>query len=119
MPRPKKKMEITLKERFVPRFLEDVDGRSAIVKEIRRRLDELVADADANSFQKQLLAKEAIFISIQLETMRANAIDGGKLDAGVYTQMVNALSGLLAKLGLEKKVSKTIDLKAYVARANR
>lgn len=115
----RKKRHISLPRTFSPKFLVDVDGRSGFVKEIRRRLDALVEDAGADSYQKKLIATEAIFISIQLETMRSNAIEGGDLDAGVYTQMVNALSGLLAKLGLERKVSRTVDLKAYVAGAKR
>lgn len=109
-----RKKDVSLPRTFSPKFLVDVDGRSGFVKEIRRRLDALVADTGCDSYQKKLLATEAIFISIQLETMRSNAIEGKDLDAGVYTQMVNALSGLLTKLGLDRQLPKTLDLKTYV-----
>ena len=92
----------TLPSRFQPRFLTTADQRQKVIKLIRRRLERLNSEAGCDSIQKEMLANEAIFISVQLETMRVNALEGEAFDAGVYTQMVNALSGLLSKLGLAK-----------------
>ena len=92
----------TLPSRFQPRFLTTADQRQKVIKLIRRRLERLISEAGCDSIQKEMLANEAIFISVQLETMRVNALEGEAFDAGVYTQMVNALSGLLSKLGLAK-----------------
>lgn len=90
--------------RFEPQFWQDADGRCAIVKEIKRRVEMLIRDAEVDSYQKKLLCQRAVFVTIQLETMERTAVEQGKLDPGVYTQMVNSLVGLLKSLGLERKV---------------
>jgi hypothetical protein len=103
----------TVPARFEPRFWEGADGRCANVKEINRRYERLRQDAGADSCQKELLCQRAVFISLQLETAERVATEGGKFDAGVYTQMTNSLMGLLRALGLERKV-KAVGLRAYV-----
>ena len=108
------KKQIALPEHFVPQFWEDSDGRVAIVRMIRERLDTLKADCGANSFQKVLLCQRAVFISIQLETMEVNATQTGNIETGVYTQMVNSLVGLLKSLGLERKAKHVESLQSYV-----
>jgi hypothetical protein len=105
----------TVPTRFEPRFWETTDQRQAVVKEIRRRCETLREDTGADSAQKNMLVQRAIFMSIQLETMEVEAIESGKFDPGIYTQMSNALLGLLRQLGLERKIKTTVDLKAYVS----
>jgi len=46
--------------------------------------------------------------------MELVAAEQGKFNAGVYTQMVNSLVGLLKSLGLEKKAKKVVNLQSYV-----
>jgi len=108
----------TLPARFVPQFWGDADGRIAIIREIRRRVDLLKADTASDSYQKDILCERAIFIACQLETQERAAIEKGRFDAGRYTQMVNALVGLLRSLGLERKAKKVDDLRSYVASKN-
>ena len=105
---------VTLPERFVPQFWDEADGRCAVIKEIRRRYEFLKEDSQADSYQKDLLCQRAIFISVQLETMERMATETGKFRAGVYTQMVNALTGLLKSLGLERKIKQAVNLREYV-----
>jgi hypothetical protein len=113
--REARKREIALSKRFKPKFWQEQDNRVAVVKEIRRRVETLKRDTGADSYQKQLLCERAIFVAIQLETMECDALAGkGRLDAGLYCQAVNTLSGLLAKLGLERKVQQAGDLKAFL-----
>jgi len=104
----------TIPTRFEPRFWEMADGRCAVIKELRRRYAELIADTGADSFQKRLLCQRAIFLAVQIETMEIEAAEEGIFEAGVYTQAVNALSGLLSKLGLNKHHPRTATLDAYV-----
>lgn len=113
------KSPATLPVRFQPKFLSTADQRQKVIKLIRKRLDRMIAEAGCDSIQKELLANEAIFISVQLETMRVNALEGKPFDAGVYTQMVNCLSGLLAKLGLNKQAVAVLDLDAILAEKRR
>jgi hypothetical protein len=42
------------------------------------------------------------------------AAEKGNFNAGTYTQMVNALIGLLKSLGLERKVKKVESLQTYI-----
>ncbi len=114
-----KNKDIAISKKFVPRFWEGEDGRSVIVKEIRRRVDALIEETGADSLQKQILIQRAVFILLQIETMEIDAARNGVPPDGVFVQLVNSLQGLLKLLGLEKQVSKTIDLKAYVAGAKR
>jgi hypothetical protein len=108
------KKQVTLPDKFEPRFWDSADGRCSIIKEIRRRYLTLKEDTQSNSYQKDLLCQRAIFISVQLETMERVAAEKGKFNAGVYTQMVNALVGLLKSLGLERRAKKVVNLKTYI-----
>lgn len=112
--REQRKKQISIPEKFTPRFWEEVDGRFSIAKEIRRRYDMLREDTAADSYQKDILCQRAVFISVQLETMEIEATESGRFDPGVYTQMTNALLGLLKSLKLDRKVKDVADLKAYM-----
>ena len=117
MPRKRKpKSEVNgLPSRFVPQFWMKTDRRSLAVREVRRRYRELKDHTGADSSQKDMLCQRAVFIGVQLETMEIEAVEGkAPLDAGRYTQMVNALLGLLKALGLERQMKRVVDLKAYV-----
>jgi hypothetical protein len=105
-----------LPQQFEPKFLETTDQRHRVVKLIRKRLERLKEEAGCDSFQKEMLAEQAIFISVQLETMKVEALEGQPFDAGVFTQMVNCLNGLLSKLGLKRSATQVLDLDTYVAR---
>ncbi|MCP5404603.1 MAG: hypothetical protein H6922_00040 [Pseudomonadaceae bacterium] len=72
---------------FTPRFIEEVDGRFGVAKELRRRYEALRADVGAEeSAQRDMLARRAVFMGMCLETMEADGIETGHFDAGVYTQ---------------------------------
>lgn len=108
---------MTIPARFEPRFWEDGDSRRSIVKLMRRRYKELKADAGGDrSAQRDLLVQRATFISIILETWEVRLAEGENIELGAYTQMTNALTGLLSKLGLERQVKDVTDLKTYLKR---
>jgi len=105
---------VTLPKRFEPRFWEDADQRHSIVRIIKRRYHALKLDVGADSLQKDLLVQRAAFISTILETQEVVAAEGGGLDLGSYVQAANALSGLLIRLGLEKRIKNVNDLRTYL-----
>ncbi|MFT3784339.1 MAG: hypothetical protein QM790_20205 [Nibricoccus sp.] len=105
---------VTLPDRFTPAFWSDADGRVALVKEIKRRVDTLQDHAGADSYQKKLLCQRAAFIAIQLETLERAAAEGSGIDVGVYSQLNNTLLGLLKALGLEKQAKAVGGLKTYL-----
>ena len=110
-----KKKAVEVSTKFVPKFWEDIDKRCAIVREVRTRYKELIEHTGADSVQKTMLVQRAVFINIRLETMECEAAQGGRFDEGVYTQMVNTLTGLLNKLGLDRsEADAQMNLKAYV-----
>lgn len=109
----------TLPARFKPHFLEDADGRIATVKELRRRIELLKTDTASDSYQKDILCERAVFIACQLETQERAAIEGGEFHAGTYTQMVNALVGLLRSLGLRRQAKEVESLESYAAKKSR
>jgi hypothetical protein len=100
--------------KFQPRFLDDADGRSHAIRELRTRLERLKTDANITSYQKEILAERAVFLVAVLETQEANATNKGTLDSGSYTQSLNCLLGLLKSLGLDKKCKQVHSLQQYV-----
>ena len=86
---------------FVPQFIENLDGRLQLTREIKARLEALQNDSGVDSYAKRVLAKRAIWVELQLESAEARAAEGEDFDAGRYTQMLNTLIGLLKTLGVE------------------
>lgn len=107
--------EMSISENFTPKFWEALDGRYAIAKEITRRYETLREDTGAESEQRDMLCQRAVFIGVCLETMECEAVASGKFDAGVYTQMSNALLGLLKALGLDRQIKDANALQTYLA----
>jgi hypothetical protein len=101
--------------KFKPRFWQDSDSRIAVVKTIRRRYELLKEHAGGHeSYQRDILCQRAAFLSIILETHEVRAAEGGDLDIGAYVQACNGLSGLLIRLGLEKRIRNANDLRTYL-----
>jgi len=105
----------TLPERFQPRFWSDCDNRVALVRAIKEKVQQLKADCNADSMQKETLCERAIFLITVLETQEVNAVHHGKIDLGSYTQGLNTLMGVLRTLGLERKAKKIGTLSDYVS----
>ena len=104
--------------KFQPKFWDELDGRTSVAQVIRDRYARLREDAGgATSTQRDMLIQRAVFIGVCMETIEHEAAATGNFDAGSYTQMSNALLGLLKALGLEKRAKPTRDLKAYIAGA--
>lgn len=112
--RSRRRGDGTIPARFVPKFWADADRRIALVRAIESRVERLKQDANADSYQKEVLAERAVFLISLLETAERDAVEGVKaLDTGAYVQAVNSLIGVLRALGLDRKV-KAIGLAGYV-----
>lgn len=98
---------------FVPKFWDDADRRTVIVRKILDRVDKLKRDTGADSRQKQILCERVVFLVTQLETMERTAVESGVLDGGLYVSLANCLSGQLRLLGLERK-AKVENLQTYL-----
>lgn len=106
---------IALPSTFQVRFWEVADGRFHAIKLVRKRVRELKQDCGCDSMQKDLLCQRVVFLSLQLEAQERAAAEGGEFNAGVYTQQLNCLLGILKALGLEKRMKK-VGLSQYIAK---
>lgn len=92
-----------LPAKYVPDFVEQLDGRTTLGKAIRSRVEQLEVDTQAISHAKRSLVRRAVWLEALCESQEQLLASGQAIDAGAYTQAVNALLGLLRTLGLERK----------------
>ena len=100
-----------------PKTLESADGRFAVIKTLKAKVEALKADTGADSVQKEILCERAGFLIALLETQEVIAVEQGVLDAGSYVQTTNCLIGLLRHLGL-KRVCRVKSLSQYIEQKN-
>jgi len=95
-----------LPDRYSEDWLAKLDGRTAIARVIRDRLEELQNDLggrDQLSYQQRSLAKRAIWLEAIIEQQEIALSRGEEVDQGKLTQAVNSLIGLLKTLGLQRR----------------
>ncbi len=74
--RAQKRIQLALSKQFNPRFLEDADNRIAVVRTIKKRVEQLMVDAGGSeSPQKAYLVKRAVFVATLLETIEVEALE--------------------------------------------
>lgn len=99
-------------------FIEGIDQRLGVVKELRHRLNTLMVDlggTEVLSYQQKSLCRRAIFVETMLEQVEKKLAHGeteGNL--AVYAQGLNSLIGLYRALGYERK-SKEVRLADIIA----
>lgn len=98
------------------RLISECDHRLAVVKEMRRRLEQLKDDAGLDSIQQEWLAARAVFMVARIESLEVAATEGSDdFEWGAYLQAVNCLSGVLGKLGIDRKlIDQSATLEEYV-----
>lgn len=101
-------------DEFITRFFENEDNRRHIIRKIKQRVQALKEDCGCDSYQKSMLCERAVFLALRLEAMEVAAINNEPFEAGVYAQSVNALSGLLSKLGLNRARKEVQSLEVYI-----
>lgn len=104
-------------ERFMPGWLDQLDGRTGIAQTMHQRFKAFTDDlggADRLSYQQRALVERCLWLEYYLASQE-KALASGKeeFEPGKYTQSVNALSGLIAKLGLDR-VAKEVSFTDYV-----
>ncbi len=115
-PGQKSDKPVSLPDRFSEQFLEGMDGRSRIAKELRSRLDDLMQDLGGElslSYQRRSLAKRAVFLEATIEGREAALARGDDVDLGPLIQGVNSLIGLYRVLGLNRR-SREVSLNEYL-----
>ena len=105
----------TIPARFVPGFFAEMDQRLALAKEVVSRLNQLRSDAGVDSYQKEAIAQNAIFLQLKIETECRRWAEGNEVDWGSITQQMNALNGLFKTLGIQKHRIQVGSLRSYVS----
>ena len=108
-----------LPERYSEDWLAKLDGRTAIARVIRDRLEDLQADLggrDQLSYQQRSLTKRAIWMECIIEQQEIALSRGEDVDQGKLTQAVNSLIGILKTLGLQRQARDVPSLAEYLAK---
>ena len=100
-------------------FLDNLDGRLGIARELRQRFAELTGDlgGSANlSYAQRSLCERALFLEFWLARQEATLANGGKFEVGPWVQATNSLQGIFAKLGLKRVAKDVPHLEDWIRR---
>ncbi|MCQ8849041.1 hypothetical protein NQT74_10660 [Alteromonas stellipolaris] len=103
-------------EAYKADWLKSMDKRTSIAQDLQQRHIALCDDLggiDTLSYQQRALIDRFLWIEYWLQREEANLASGGEFDSGRYTQAVNALAGLVNKLGLQRQ-KRELSLNQYV-----
>jgi hypothetical protein len=114
----KTRLRKELPVKFGKNFVEQMDGRSALGKEVRCRIEAIEADLggpDTLSHAQRSLVEHAVWVDLALSNEECRIARGEGIDIGPHTQLVNTLVGLYKTLGL-KRQARQIGLADYLKR---
>jgi len=103
-------------------FMQEMDGRTLVARELRDRLHALAADLggwSSLSYQERSLCRRLIHLERLVEQKELKLATGGRfrpMDENVYFNAINSLSGLLSKIGLKRRVQ-VVSLKDYLEKS--
>ncbi len=83
-----------------------MDNRTALAQVMRERYLEFTDDlggADSLTYAKRSLVERVLWLEYWLAQQERALAQGEEFDVGRWTQAVNALQGILSKLGLERQ----------------
>lgn len=102
--------------KYQPGWLMNLDGRTAICQELRRRYHHVVSDlggAESLSYAKSSLVERLLWLEHWLQTQEQKMAEGAEIDSGRYSAAVNSLKGIIAVLGVDRK-ARDITLGDYI-----
>ena len=103
-------------DKYTKGFLEELDWRYGRTKELLARWHALASaqgGADQLSYMRRSLCSRFIHLERWLEKQEQLMIDGQPISEQLYFSGLCAYSGLLNKLGLERKAKPVTNLLAY------
>lgn len=105
-------------EKFTEGFLDAMDGRAEVVRTLRQRLGQLTADLGGLaqlSYQERSLVRRIIHLERHVERKELSLARGVTIDENSYLAAVNGLSGLLSKIGLQRRARQLPSLREYLS----
>jgi hypothetical protein len=104
-------------ERFSPNWMAQLDGRTGVAQAMRERYTAFTNDlggAASLSYAQLSLVSRALWLEYWLQQQEQSMAAGGEVDIGRWTQGVNSLQGILAKLGLQRQARDVPSLGEYM-----
>ena len=98
-------------------WLQDLDSRTALARELRERYQALTDDlggADRLSYAQRSMAERALWLERFLVLEEQNLASGKEFDAARWIQACNSLSGIFKTLGMERKARDVPSLHEYL-----
>jgi hypothetical protein len=110
----------TLPERYKPGVIREIDRRTELGQRLQAVFDVIVTDAGGPhglTHTKLALIERFVWLEAMLQGIEREI--AAKPEAandliGKWVQGVNSLTGLAKMIGLERNLSRTVDLRAYV-----
>jgi hypothetical protein len=105
-------------DRFQAGWLDNLDGRLGLARELRQRFDALTGDlggADQLSYQQRSLCERALWLEYWLSQQEQTLAAGGEFNVGQWVQASNSLQGIFSKLGLQRVAKEVPSLAEYAA----
>ena len=105
-------------QQFSPNWMESLDGRTALAQELRGRYAAVCSDLGGEtslSYMQQSMITRALWLEFHLQQQEELLATGEDFDSGKWVQAANALQGIWAKLGLERK-AKEATLSQFIKR---
>jgi len=105
--------------KFANGWLDGVDGRLGLARELRQRFETLTNDlggSDSLSYAQRSLCERALWLEYWLATQEKDLANGGEFDVGKWVQAANSLQGIFAKLGLKRVPKDVTDLQDWIKR---
>lgn len=103
--------------RYQRSWLDRLDARHNLTRELRERFDEICADLggrDALSYMQRSLVERALWLEHWLANQERELSKGGEFDVSRWIQAANSLQGIYSRLGLERKAKQAPDLPTYL-----
>lgn len=109
----------TVPDQFQQGWLEALDSRTALARQMRQRFDSLTDDlggADSLSYQERSLCERALWLEFWLASQERELANGEGFDVSRWIQAANSLQGIFSKLGLERRAKDVPNLRNYLDR---
>lgn len=110
-------MSKSVPSKFQPGWLDALDSRTAIARQMRERYAALTNDlggVDALSYAQRSLCERGLWLEFWLSQQERELAEGGDFDVGKWVQAANSLQGIYSKLGLERKAKDVPDLQTWM-----
>ncbi len=104
-------------QQCTPGWLDALDGRYGIARELRQRFAEVCADlggADRLSYMQRSLVERGLWLEYWLAQQERELAKGAEFDVSRWIQAANSLQGVFSRIGLERKAPAAPDLQTYL-----